>query len=109
MTDVIDDAATLRHDVACILLECHRDRGLQGLFSPDTTQAEMHQLAEVVARRLAPRIGGRYVPKRDVRVARNQAIWQQFNGRNHQELMREFDVSRRLLYSILASRRTTPT
>ena len=105
MTDAIDDGTTLRHDVTCILLECHRDRGLHNLFRPGTTQADMNELAEVVARRLAPMIGGRYVPKRDERAARDKAVFQRFNGRNHQEVMREFGISRRLLYSILARKR----
>ena len=105
LIDVIDDGTTLRHDVACILLECHRDRGLHDLFHPGTTQADMNKLSEVVARRLAPMIGGRYVPKRDERAARDKAVFQRFNGRNHQELMREFGISRRLLYSILARKR----
>lgn len=105
LIDAIDDGTTLRHDVTCILLECHRDRGLHNLFHPGTTQSDMDKLAEVVARRLAPMIGGRYVPKRDERAARDKAVFQRFNGRNHQELMREFGISRRLLYSILARKR----
>ena len=107
LIDVIDDGTTLRHDVACILLECHRDRGLHDLFHPGTTKADMDKLAEVVARRLAPMIGGRYVPKRDERAARDKAVWQRFNGRNHHDVMREFGISRRLLYSILARRRAS--
>ena len=108
MSDVIDvteQGATLRHDVTCILIECHRDRGLHGVFHPMATQQEVARLAELMARRLGPLIGGRYVPKRDERAARDQDVWQRFNGRNHAELMREFGISRRLLYSILARRR----
>lgn len=105
MTDAIDGRETLRHDVICILLECHRDRDLHSLFHPRATQADMDKLAEVVARRLAPMIGGRYVPKRDERAARDKAVWQRFNGRNHHDVMREFGISRRLLYSILARKR----
>ena len=108
LIDATNDGATLRHDVACVLLECHRDRGLHDLFHPGTTQADMDKLAEVVARRLAPMIGGRYVPKRDERAARDKAVWQRFNGRNHQELMREFSISRRLLYAILMRQRSVP-
>lgn len=33
------------------------------------------------------------------------SVTQRFNGRNHTELMREFGISRRLLYAILARRR----
>ena len=102
LTDAIDDGATLRHDVTCILIECHRDRGLHDVFHPMATRQEVERLAELMARRLGPLIGGRYVPKRDERAARDKAIWQRFNGRNHAELMREFGISRRLLYAILA-------
>lgn len=105
MTDAIDDGATLRHDVTCILIECHRDRDLHDVFHPMATRQEVERLAELMARRLSPLIGGRYVPKRDERAARDKAVWQRFNGRNHAELVREFGISRRLLYSILARRR----
>lgn len=105
LTDAIDDGATLRHDVTCILIECHRDNGMHGIFHPLATSEQVERLAEMMALRLAPMIGGRYIPKRDERAARDQAVWQRFNGRNHAEVMREFSISRRLLYSILARRR----
>ena len=102
-----DDAATLRDDVRGILLECHRDRALQALHGAATSDA-IHQLADAVARRLAPRIGGRYVPKRgdsDARARRDAAVWQVWNGRNGAQIMRDFAISRRLLYSILSRMR----
>lgn len=105
LIDAIDDGATLRHDVTCILIECHRDSGLHDVFHPLATRQEVERLAELMARRLGPLIGGRYVPKRDERAARDKAVWQRFNGCNHAEVMREFGISRRLLYSILARRR----
>ncbi len=105
LTDAIDDGATLRHDVTCILIECHRDSGLHDVFHPMATRQEVERLAELMARRLGPLIGGRYVPKRDERAARDKGVWQRFNGRNHADVMREFGISRRLLYSILAQRR----
>lgn len=101
------EAATLRHDVYCILVECTRDRGLQ-VFRDDLQRENVDALAALVARRLAPRIGGRYVPKRDGRAERDAAVWKAFTGRNHQEVMRQFAISRRLLYSILARRRRSP-
>lgn len=103
--DVTDERATLRHDVTCILIECHRDSGMHGVFHPMASSEQVARLAEMMALRLAPMIGGRYIPKRDERTARDKAIWQRFNGRNHAEVMREFKISRRLLYSILARRR----
>jgi Mor family transcriptional regulator len=106
LNDVIDDGVTLRHDMTCILIECHRDSGMHGIFHPLATSEQVERLAEMMALRLAPMIGGRYIPKRDERVARDQAVWKRFNGRNHAEVMREFSISRRLLYSILARRRS---
>lgn len=99
-----EDSATLRHDVHCILLECHRDRGLTALAANVPPEA-LGALADAVALRLAPRIGGRYVPKRDDRAARDARVWAAFNGRNHKDVMREFGISRRLMYSILSRRR----
>jgi len=105
LTDAIDEGVTLRHDMTCILIECHRDSGMHDIFHPLATSEQVERLAEMMALRLAPMIGGRYIPKRDERAARDQAVWQRFNGRNHAEVMREFSISRRLLYSILARRR----
>ena len=107
-TPLDDEAATLRDDVRCILLECHRDRALQAVLHSTATTDAIHQLADAVARRLAPRIGGRYVPKRgdsDARAKRDAAVWQAWNGRNGAQIMREFKISRRLLYSILSRMR----
>lgn len=112
-TDVGDEAeetASLRSDVHCILKECHRDRGLS-VFRDGVDGEAIAALAEVVARRLAPRIGGRYVQKGpyragwEERAARDAAVWKAWNGRNREEVMRQFGISRRLLYSILARRR----
>lgn len=107
-TPLDDEAATLRDDVRCILLECHRDRALHAALHSAATSDAIHQLADAVARRLAPRIGGRYVPKRgdsDARAKRDAAVWQAWNGRNGAQIMRDFAISRRLLYSILARKR----
>ena len=104
MIDPRDEGATLRHDVLCILVECHRDRGL-AVFRDDVPREAIDALADAVARRLGPRIGGRYVPKRDERAARDAAVWAAFTGRNFEDVRHQFGISRRLLYSILARRR----
>ena len=107
-TPLDDEAATLRDDVCCILLECHRDRAQHPALHSAATSDAIHQLADAVARRLAPRIGGRYVPKRgdsDARAKRDAAVWQAWNGRNGAQIMRDFAISRRLLYSILSRKR----
>lgn len=101
--DPDDDMLTLRTDVLCILVECSRDSALAAL-QPDAPPEAFNALADVVARRLAPRIGGRYVPKRADRAARDAAVWAAFNGRNHLEVIHKFSISRRLLYSILSRR-----
>ena len=101
-----DEGATLRQDVTGILIECHRDRVGDGIFHANATSQALAQFAAHIARRLAPLIGGRYIPKGDTRRAeRDAAVWQAFNGRNHPAVMREFRISRRLLYSILARKR----
>jgi Mor family transcriptional regulator len=106
LNDAINpEALSLCNDMTCILVACHRDRLGDGVFRADVNQAALTELAALLARRLAPRIGGRYIPKRDARAERDVAVWQAFSGRNHKEVMREFGISRRLLYSILARRR----
>lgn len=95
------DGATLRHDVRCILVECSRDRGL-GVFREGVQGADIDALAVEVARRLGPRIGGRYVPKRDERAARDAAVRRAFTGRNREEVERQFSISRRLFYAIIS-------
>lgn len=113
MNDAIDTSLTLKNDVECILLECHRDR--PGIFASSVTQELLAGLADRVAGRLGPLIGGRYVPNRYVthrhglKAAeiedRNAKVHAAFTGANHAELMKRFAISRRLVYSILAQKR----
>lgn len=105
--DDTDETTTLCHDMRCILVEATRDRALS-VFRPDAPREALDALADTLARSLAPRIGGRYVPKRDDRAARDAAVLQAFTGRNHLEVQRKFAISRRLLYSILARKRKHP-
>lgn len=97
-----DDGATLRHDMTCILLEVHRDRNVAPVFHGAVDRKALEEFAALVARRLAPLIGGRYIPKRDARAARDAALWDEFTGRNQKDMMRKFNVSRTLFYSIMA-------
>ena len=39
------------------------------------------------------------------RAKRDAAVWQAWNGRNGAQIMRDFAISRRLLYSILSRMR----
>lgn len=104
MTDA-PEADTLQFDVQIILLQCHRDRVGDGILRDGATEQHIVAFAAELARRLAPRIGGRYVPKRDVRAERDAAVVAAFNGRNRAEVMARFSLSRRLFYSILSRRR----
>ena len=99
------EALSLCNDMTLIVMQCHRDRPGDGVFRSDASHADLAAHAALLARRLAPLIGGRYIPKRDVRAERDMAVWQAFTGRNHKDVMHEFGISRRLLYSILARRR----
>lgn len=102
--DEVGDGANLMGDVLCVIKECHRDRGL-AVFRDDLDDAAIAALADVVTRRLAPRIRGRYIPRWDDREKRDAEVVAAFNGRNREEVMRKFGISRRLLYSILARKR----
>ena len=108
MTDVIDSSLSLQADVACILLDCHRDR--PGLFAVGVSEDALTALADRVARQLGPLIGGRYVSHRYAmermeRAQRDAAVWAAFTGDNYPALQRRFGLSRRLVYSIIAQQR----
>ena len=104
-SDPTDEAASMCHDMQCILVDCSRDRA-QSVFRDDATREAIYALADTMARRLALRIGGRYVPKRDSLAARDAAVWQAIrSGRNREKVMRDFVISQRLYYSIKARMR----
>ena len=99
---------TLHHDVICILQEATRDRRGDGIFQAAISSATIDNFAGWLPCRLVAKIGGRDVPARNSRDElwrRDAAVCQAFTGRNHQEVMRSFAISRRLLYSILARNR----
>lgn len=101
LTAEADEAATLQHDVFCILLNFHRQHGLRSIRS-DVSEDEIRADSTVISRALGPRIGGRYVPVRDERAERNAAIVAMFNGTNRDQVLRHFGVSRRLFYRVIA-------
>lgn len=109
LTDAIDSTVTLKADVQCILLDCHRDR--PWVFAAGVTDELLEALAAHVASKLAPLIGGRYVPQnyareRMEREKRNAAVWEAFaSGDSYEQLQRRFKISRRLVYSIIAHKR----
>ena len=101
----IDDGASLHLDMTCILLQYTRDRPGGGAFGRRLSEQEAQALASDLAQMLSPRIGGRYVPKRDQRDKRDKAVWKDFKGNNHAEVMAKHGISRRLLFSILSRMR----
>lgn len=108
LIDAIEQTVTLKSDVQCILLNCHRDR--PWVFAAGVTEESLAALADRVASELAPLIGGRYVPQnyareRMDRERRDAAVWAAFTGDNHPELMCSFNLSRRQVYAILAKER----
>jgi len=106
LTAATEEAATLEHDVLCILLRFHRQQGLQSLRF-DATADDLKADAARLSVELGAAIGGRYVPKtRDERAealeARNQAIVAAWNGRNREQIMRQFGISRRMFYLVIS-------
>lgn len=77
----------------------------QGPSAPDISQQQLQALSSTMARLLARRIGGRYVAVAEVRANRDAAVLAAFNGRNREDVMRRFGISRRLFYAIIT--RTT--
>ncbi|MEJ5896348.1 Mor transcription activator family protein [Aquabacterium sp. G14] len=106
MHQLNEESYSLRLDVECALREAHREQ--PAIFGRPLSQQELRDLAVMVAEKLRHRIGGRYVPKmadREAREARNAAVLKAFNGNNREQVMREFNISRRLFYCILAEDR----
>lgn len=96
------ESASLQHDMACILLEYTRDRPDGGVIGRRLAEREAKALAAELAHRLAPRIGGRYLPKRDEKSKRNRAAMEMFDGQNRDAVMKAFGISKRVFYRILA-------
>jgi Mor family transcriptional regulator len=63
-------------------------------------------IAEAVLDALRDEFAGRalYIPARS-KAARNAAVLAEFNGRNHAEVCKKHDISRRTLYELIGRRR----
>jgi Mor family transcriptional regulator len=61
-------------------------------------------MAEELARGLKKRMGGLYIPVREIRQTRDAAILRDFNGRNHVEVMRTHNISQRTLYRVISGK-----
>lgn len=61
-------------------------------------------MAAILAPDMARRFDDLSISKRELRFSRNVAVREAFTGRNHAEVTRRFNISRRTLYRILAER-----
>lgn len=61
-------------------------------------------IADELASGLQRRMGGLYIPAREIRDTRDAAVLRDFNGRNHVEVMRQHSISQRTLYRIIGRR-----
>jgi Mor family transcriptional regulator len=100
---IAQDHPTLCADIESVIHEALRDKTVSDYFRQDLNEIRRRHLASWVSIRVAMKIGGRYIPKKvDDRAARNAAVVQAFTGNNHADLMRDFRISRRLVYNIVA-------
>lgn len=107
-TRITQDHPTLCADIAAVFTEALRDKTVAGFFRADLTEQQRRHLVAWSSIRVAMRVGGRYIPKKaDDRALRNAAVVQAFTGNNHADLMRDFRISRRLVYNIVARVRRT--
>lgn len=84
-------AIELLHVVRCIVRE---EIGFNDRFAD--------QIAEAIAHGIRNHMGGRdnYIPALD-KTERDQKIRQEFNGRNHDEIMEKYNIGRRRIYQII--------
>ena len=61
-------------------------------------------MADELAKGLQKQLGGLYIPAREIRSVRDDAVRRDFNGRNHVEVMKEHSLSRRTFYRIISGR-----
>lgn len=89
-----DVAVSFRYDLVRAIREA--------LGLPENVAVPM---ADHIARGLTRRMGGLYIPSRDIRRDRDSAILSDFNGRNHAEVMRTHGISKRTLYRVISQKR----
>jgi Mor family transcriptional regulator len=61
-------------------------------------------MADELAKGLKKNLGRLYIPVREIREARDVGVLRDFNGRNHDEIMRDYNICRATLYNILGRR-----
>lgn len=77
----------------------------EGKRIPSLTEEQHLAVVTTMATMLARRISGRYVAHVEDRDARDAMVVAAFNGRNRDDVIKKFGISRRLFYAILSRRR----
>lgn len=93
-TSTTDSAAEFRNDLVRVI----RD----SLGLPEKIALPM---ADELAKGMNRRMGGLYIPAREIRDTRDAAVLRDFNGRNQIEVLRVHDISRATFYRIINRRR----
>lgn len=93
MTLERDAAVNFRNDLVRVIRE--------SLGLPEKVAVPM---ADELAKGLHKRLGGLYIPAREIRETRDAAVLRDFTGRNHAEVIREHNLSRRTFYRIIGRR-----
>ena len=88
----------MRHDVEMILVKITRDQPDYIKINP----GKMAALTALIAEEMSQRLGARYVPRVEDRTERNLAAMRMFDGRNRDEVMRRFRISKRVFYRVLS-------
>lgn len=99
------DHDSLEFDLRCSLVDAARSPVFLGTFGHAMKEALLEVLAREAAPILLARTGGRYLPKRDDRERRNAQIVAMFDGKNRDEVMRHFKISRRVFYRVITEYR----
>ncbi len=89
-----DQSIAIRNDVVRMIREAF------GLH-----EIEAVAIANEIAVSVTRRISGVHIPAQEIKRARNEAIIRDFNGRNHTELARRYNVSKRRVYEILCGKK----
>lgn len=99
----LHDITCLREDLLAATMASLR-ASARPIFDPRQEAAAINAFVAHLAQQLAPRIGGRYIPKSGQRALRDAAVRAMFNGRNLADVMRHFGLSKRHVYRILGER-----
>lgn len=66
-------------------------------------EAEAAQVADDVSLMFATMRGGFFITRREAARYRDAAVRRDFNGRNHAEVMRRYEISQTTLYRIIGN------